>query len=154
MGVNVYQSVMAARRLLPALAERQGAFAIVSSAAGLMMQLGSVAYTTTKHASRALAEWLCVTYGDQGLHVACLCPQAVESKMTASGAGPAGGDGMISADAASESLFQALEQGHFLALPHPEVDKYMKRKAEDVDRWIRGMRRVQKQFLPLMQSRL
>lgn len=145
MGLHVYQAVHAARRLLPGLAQRGGCFAVTSSAAGLMTQVGSVAYTTTKHASRALAEWLSVSYGDAGLHVACLCPQAVHTKMTGGplGAGVAGGDGIVTAEVAATSLLEALEAGRFLALPHPEVAKYMLRKAEDVDRWIRGMRRVQ-----------
>lgn len=155
MGVNVYQSVYAARRLLPGLAHRNGCFAVVSSAAGLLSQMGSVAYTTTKHASRALAEWLSITYGDLGLHVACLCPQAVESKMTANGTGPAGLDGIVSADVAAECLFKALEAGRFLALPHPEVDKYVKRKAEDIDRWLIGMRRLQAKVLgPFLRSKM
>lgn len=155
MGVNVYQSVYAARRLLPDLAKRGGCFAVTSSAAGLMMQMGSIAYTTTKHASRALAEWLSVTYGGSGLHVACLCPQAVETKMTAMGAGVAGLDGMLSAGETAESLFKTLEDGKFLALPHAEVDTYMKRKANDIDRWLKGMRRSQEKVLgPLLKSKL
>jgi len=153
MGVNVYQSVYAARRLLPSLAERGGCFTVTSSAAGLMMQMGSIAYTTTKHASRALAEWLAVTYGDAGLRVACLCPQAVETKMTAGGTGVAGLDGLIGADVACESLFKAVESGQFLALPHPEVATYVKRKAEDIDRWMKGMRKVQAKVLePMLQA--
>lgn len=155
MGVNVYQSVYAARRLLPDLAARGGCFAITSSAAGLMMQMGSIAYTTTKHASRALAEWLAVTYGGAGLHVACLCPQAVETKMTAGGTGPAGLDGMKSADETAENLFKTLEAGRFLSLPHTEVDEYMKRKANDMERWLKGMRRAQEKVLgPLLKSKL
>lgn len=148
MAINVYQAVHAARRLLPDLAKRGGCFAVTSSAAGLMTQLGSIAYTTTKHAARALTEWLAITYGDAGLHVACLCPQAVESKMTAgSTGGPAGLDGIITAEAASECLLKTLEEGKFLALPHPQVDTYVKRKAGDVDRWLQGMRKQQAKLI-------
>mmetsp|Transcript_55354 Transcript_55354/g.159143 ORF Transcript_55354/g.159143 Transcript_55354/m.159143 type:complete len:276 (-) Transcript_55354:85-912(-) len=155
MAINVYQSVYAAKRLLPDLARRGSCFAVTSSAAGLLMQMGTVAYTVTKHAARSLAEWLAVTYGDAGLHVACLCPQAVASKMTAGGTGVAGLDGMIPAEAASESLMKALEAGTFLALPHPQVGDYVKRKAENIDRWLAGMRRSQAKVLaPMLKSQL
>jgi len=144
MAVNVYQSVWAANVLLPSLAKRGGCFATTSSAAGLMSQLMSPAYTTTKHAVRAFTEWLAITYGGAGLHVACLCPQAVRTAMTGNtDGGVAGGDGVVTADEASESLLKALEAGRFLALPHPKVAEYVKRKAMDVDRWLAGMKRWQ-----------
>jgi hypothetical protein len=46
-----------------------------------LTQLGSAPYTVTKHAAVALAEWLSITYGAQGLHVVCVCPQGVETAM-------------------------------------------------------------------------
>jgi len=33
----------------------------------------------------------------------------------------------------------------FLILPHPEVSEYFRRKADDYDRWLRGMRRLHAQ---------
>lgn len=164
MAVNVYQSYFASRRLMPELAQRGGCFAITSSAAGLMTQMGSMLYSTTKHASRAIAEWLSITYGGYGLHVACLCPQAVETKMTAAmaaehggaaAAGPAGLDGIHSAEFTAECLMKALEAGKFLALPHAEVEKYMKFKANDVDKWLGAMRKNMKQnFAPMLEPML
>ena len=38
----------------------------------------------------------------------------------------------------------ALEAGRFLALPHPEVAAYEQARAADHDRWIAGMRRLQR----------
>merc|ERR1712232_493119 len=111
MAIHVYQTVHAARRLLPDLARRRGCIAITSSAAGLLTMLGCAPYAASKHAARSLAEWLSITYGGAGLHVACLCPQAVETKMfpatsskTSQSANIAAIDGCISASAASESL--------------------------------------------------
>ena len=60
----------------PALSDRLTALARIT-------QIGSAPYSVTKHAALAFAEWLAITYGDQGLVVSALCPQAVESKMTA-----------------------------------------------------------------------
>jgi hypothetical protein len=35
-----------------------------------------------------------------------------------------------------------LEAERFLILPHPEVAEYVRRRATDHDRWLRGMRRL------------
>ena len=76
--INVQSHVYVARALLPRmLARGEGYLVITASAAGLLTQLGSAPYAVTKHAAVALAEWLSITYGDQGLRVSCLCPQAV-----------------------------------------------------------------------------
>jgi hypothetical protein len=40
-------------------------------------------------------------------------------------------------------VIDGLADERFLILPHPEVAEYVKRKAADRDRWIRGMRRLQ-----------
>jgi NAD(P)-dependent dehydrogenase (short-subunit alcohol dehydrogenase family) len=37
---------------------------------------------------------------------------------------------------------KGIEEEHFLILPHPEVAEYFRRKANDYDRWLRGMRRL------------
>jgi hypothetical protein len=40
-------------------------------------------------------------------------------------------------------VLAALEEERFPILPHPEVGDFVRRKADDHDRWIRGMRRYQ-----------
>ena len=117
-----------------------------SSAAGLLSQIGSVTYAVTKHAAVALAEWLSITYGDRGIKVSVLCPQAVRTAMTANGPGVAGVDGMIEPEAAVEAVVETLREERFLVLPHPEVAEYIKRKTSDYDRWLTGMRRLQQQY--------
>jgi hypothetical protein len=37
-----------------------------------------------------------------------------------------------------------LREERFLILPHPEVLTFFQRKASDYDRWLSGMRRLQK----------
>jgi short-subunit dehydrogenase len=124
----------------------EGYFLITASAAGFLSQVGSATYSVTKHAALSLAEWLLITHGEQGIGVSALCPQAVESKMTAQGGGVAGLDGMLSADAVAEDVIKAISAERFLVLPHPEVEQYFQKKANDYPRWIRGMQRLQQKF--------
>lgn len=121
-----------------------------ASAAGLLSQIGSAPYAVTKHAAVAFAEWLSITYGDRGLKVSVLCPQAVNTQMTAGteNGGVAGVDGMLEPEQVAETVIRGLEEERFLILPHPQVLEYAQRKTTDYDRWIRGMRRLMGRFLP------
>ena len=147
--VNVMAHVYAARILVPMMLERGGGYLLqTASAAGLLTQLGSAPYSVTKHAALALAEWLAITYGDQGLKVSVLAPQAVRTAMTAGvvDGGVAGVDGMLEPDAVAEAVVAGIDVESFLILPHPQVLEYFQRKASDYERWLRGMRRLQAQF--------
>lgn len=148
-GVNVMAHVHAAHALLPGMLERGGGYLLnTCSAAGLLSQIGSAPYAVTKHAAVAFAEWLSITYGDRGLKVSVLCPQAVRTNMTAGmeDGGVAGVDGMIEPEALAEVVVRELREEPFLILPHASVRTYYQRKGQDIDRWIRGMRRLQAQY--------
>ena len=72
MNVNVNAHRWAAKYLLAEWLERgEGYFLSTASAAGLLTQIGSAAYTVSKRAAVAFAEWLSITYGDRGLKVSC-----------------------------------------------------------------------------------
>ncbi len=149
IGVNVMAHVYAARILVPAMVDRGGGYLLqTASAAGLLTQLGSAPYSVTKHAALALAEWLAITYGDQGLKVSVLAPQAVRTAMTAGvvDGGVAGVDGMLEPEAVAEAVVAGIDAESFLILPHPEVLEYFRRKASDYERWLKGMRRLQARF--------
>jgi len=149
LDVNVMAHVYAARVLVPRMVERGGGYLLqTASAAGLLTQLGSAPYSVTKHAALALAEWLAITYGDRGIRVSVLCPQAVATPMTAgiAGGGVAGVDGMLEPDAVAEAVVAGLDAESFLILPHPQVLEYFRHKASDYERWLNGMRRLQSRF--------
>jgi NAD(P)-dependent dehydrogenase (short-subunit alcohol dehydrogenase family) len=149
LAVNVMAHVYAARILVPEMLERGGGYLLqTASAAGLLTQLGSAPYSVTKHAALALAEWLAITYGDQGLKVSVLAPQAVRTAMTAGvvDGGVAGVDGMLEPEAVAEAVVAGIDAESFLILPHPVVIEYFQRKASDYERWLNGMRRLQARF--------
>ncbi|MAV73531.1 MAG: short-chain dehydrogenase [Halieaceae bacterium MED-G27] len=147
--VHVMSHVYAARASLPAMIKRgSGHFLNTASAAGLLSQIGSAPYSVTKHAAVAFAESLAITHGDDGIKVSCLCPQAVDTAMTAGtdGGGVAGVDGMLSPEAVADAVVKGLAEESFLILPHPEVEEYRQNKARSYERWIGGMRKLRRLF--------
>jgi NAD(P)-dependent dehydrogenase (short-subunit alcohol dehydrogenase family) len=149
IAVNLLAHVYAARVLVPRMIARGGGYLLnTASAAGLLTQIGSAPYSVTKHGAVAFAEWLSITYGDQGLKVSVLCPQAVRTNMTAGTeeGGVAGVDGMLEPDDVAAAVVVGLDAERFLILPHPVVADYFRRKADDYDRWLRGMRRLQARY--------
>jgi NAD(P)-dependent dehydrogenase (short-subunit alcohol dehydrogenase family) len=150
---NVMGHVYAARAVLPGmLARHEGYLLQTVSAAGLITMLGSAPYSATKHAALGLAEWLSITYGDQGIKVSALCPLGVKTRMLERaefGGGTFLLEDAIEPDEVAEAVIQGLEAEHFLITPHPKVLEYMRRKTDDYDRWLKGMRRLQASMVPL-----
>lgn len=146
--INVMAHVWAARHLVPLMAARGGGYLVsTSSAAGLLSQIGSAPYAVTKHAAVGLAEWLAITHGDQGIKVSVLCPQAVRTAMTAGNPdGVASIDGMMEPDIVAEECVKAIRAEDFLILPHAEVLQYMRNKTGDYNRWIGGMRKLNRRY--------
>jgi len=147
--INVMSHVFAARAVLPHMLERgEGYLLNTASAAGLLSQIGSAPYAVTKHAAVGLAEWLSITYGDRGIKVSVLCPQAVRTAMTANtrNGGVAGVDGMLEPEQLVDTVISTLAEERFLVLPHAEVLTYIQRKTSDYDRWLAGMRKLQARF--------
>jgi NAD(P)-dependent dehydrogenase (short-subunit alcohol dehydrogenase family) len=150
--INLMAHVFAARAVLPQMLERGSGYLVnTASAAGLLSQIGAAPYAVTKHAAVAFAEWLSITYGDRGIKVSCLCPQGVRTRMIEAPESPAGiteflRESAVEPDYVAELVVQAIAAEQFLILPHPEVGEYIKRKAGDYDRWLRGMRKLQASF--------
>ncbi len=146
--INVMSHVWAARHVVPGMIERGGGYLLnTASAAGLLNQVGAAPYGVTKHAAVGFSEWLAMTYGDDGIGVSLLCPQAVHSEMTRGfESSVAALDGMLEPEIVARDCLQAIEQERFLVLPHPQVLDYMRAKTDDYDRWIGGMRKLNRRF--------
>jgi NAD(P)-dependent dehydrogenase (short-subunit alcohol dehydrogenase family) len=146
--INVMSHVWAARHMVPRMAARGGGYLLnTASAAGLLNQVGSAPYGVTKHAAVGLAEWIALSHGDEGIKVSVLCPQAVRSAMTAGLEDHVAAiDGLLEPGPVAEACVQAIRDETFLVLPHPEVLKYMRNKTADYDRWLGGMRKLNRQF--------
>ena len=148
--LNVMAHVRASRELLPGWLERgRGCFVVTASAAGLLTMLGAAPYSVTKHGAEAYAEWLAATYGHRGLAVHCICPQGVRTSMLAA-SGRAGDivlrEAAIEPEEVGEALWDGLADGRFLILPHPAVRDYYRMRADDTDRWLHGMNRMQQRI--------
>ncbi|GED98743.1 SDR family oxidoreductase [Gordonia crocea] len=152
--VNLLAHVRAAQALIPGWVERGGGYFVsTASAAGLLSQIGSATYSTTKHAVVGFAEWLSITYGDAGVGVSCVCPMGVDTALlrparpvddqealmlrTVESAGP-----VHTPESVAATVLDAVEQDRFLVLPHPEVLEMYRGKGADYGRWLGGMRRL------------
>lgn len=151
--INVMAHVYAARAVLPQmLARKEGYLVQTVSAAGLLSQIGSAPYSVTKHAAQSFAEWLAITYGDQGIRVSALCPQGVRTNMLLQaefGGGAFLMEGALEPDQVAAEVMKAIAEEKFLILPHPEVARYFQNRANDNERWLRGMRKLQAKIVPL-----
>jgi NAD(P)-dependent dehydrogenase (short-subunit alcohol dehydrogenase family) len=154
--VNTRAHVYAAKHLLPGWLERGSGYWLgTASAAGLLTQIGSAPYSLTKHAAVAFAEWMSITYGERGIGASCLCPMGVNTALFRGGAEDvadapmptqvvAAAGNVLEPDDVADVVIDALREERFLVLPHPEVLTFFQRKGSDYDRWLAGMRRLQR----------
>src|SRR5690606_17260290 len=130
---------------LPSMIKRGSGYLVqISSAAGLLTEIGSAPYSVTKHAVVSFAEWLSVHYQKQGIRVSCVCPAGVMTDfldlddpihqflhMSA-----------LTAEQVAASVLEGMREERFLILPHPEVDEFFAFKTKDYDRWLKNFARL------------
>jgi NAD(P)-dependent dehydrogenase (short-subunit alcohol dehydrogenase family) len=154
MRVNIEAHITAAQLLIPAWLERgEGLWVTTASAAGVLTQIGDAPYAVSKAAAVAFAEWLAVTYGDRGIEVHCLAPMGVNTNLLNAGLDAdsqsvnvvAAAGQILEPEDVAKDVMDAIEANRFMVLPHPEVAEFRRRKVDDTDRWLAGMRRLQGQ---------
>lgn len=151
--VNVMAHVHAANAVLPQMLERgEGWLLQTISAAGLLNQVNAAPYGVSKYAALGFAEWLSIAHGEAGIRVSCLCPQGVRTPMMQSSGGDVGRATFLSESAllpeeVADKALQGLQQGRFLILTDDETLTFWQRKAQDYERWLRGMRKLRVKVL-------
>ena len=153
--VNLMSHVFVARHVLPQMVDRKEGYLLGTvSAAGLLNHVFAAPYGVTKAAALSLFEWLAIAHGDDGIRVSCLCPQGVKTDMLAAER-RLGHDfltaGALEPEHVADVVVDGIRNERFLILPHPEVAEYFNRKAQDYDRWLRGMRRLRANLLAASQ---
>lgn len=145
--INVMAHVFAVRAVLPGMLERGSGYLIhTASMAGILTSHRNCTYATTKHAVVGLAEWLSITYHDKGVHTSLLAPLGVRTPMlgdtNSAFARNAAGPIREPAEVA-EMVAKAVEEERFLILTDEIAQTWMDFKANDLERWLKGMRRMQ-----------
>ena len=143
--LHVMAHLYAARAVLPAmLARGEGYLLNTASAAGLLAALGSGPYTVSKAAAVKLAEFLSITHGDEGIRVSvgCACRRRCGGSL-----GDGQTDGIIEPEQLARTVVETIREERFYVLPHPEVEEYVRRKGDNIDRWLHGMRRLRQRSL-------
>lgn len=147
--VNLMAHVYAARAVVPHMLEQGGGWLLqVSSAAGVLTEMGSAAYTVTKHAAVALAEWLSIRYRRQGIGVSCLCPAGVTTEFL---------DledpihqflhlSAVSPEHVADCVIDGLRAERFLIITHEQVAEFFSYRTEDYDRWLHNFSRMREKL--------
>src|SRR3954467_3247120 len=126
--VNLLAHVWMAQAVLPGMIERgNGTLIQTISSAALITGPSGMGYTLTKHGALGFAEWVALNYAHLGVHVTCLCPNAVNTGMLGrdqdaeeAASENAGGlplGDVVEPELCADMTIDALRNGRFLVLP-------------------------------------
>ena len=145
--VNLMAHVYAVRAVMPGMIERGSGYLLhTASMAGILISHGNLPYTVSKHAVVGLAEYLSITHHHQGIRVSLLAPLGVRTPMLGDTSKPfaATATGPIKEpEEVAEQVATAVEEERFLILTDEIAQTWMDGKANDLERWLKGMRRMQ-----------
>ncbi len=148
--VNVMAHVYAARHALPHMLSRgEGYLLSTASAAGLLTEVHSAPYAVSKHAALAFAEWLSVTYQEQGIRVSCLCPEGVWTPMIENALSLQ--QTAIQPEEVADMVVQALDEERFLITTHPTTLPAFQLRAQDHEGWLARMRAHRERALAMQE---
>ena len=147
ISINMVAHLAAAKAVVPEMAERGSGYLLQTlSSAALIGGPAPVGYTTSKFGALGMAEWLRLHYGDRGVRVSCLCPNAVYTGMQGRPKdldapaelpeGAAAMEMLLPEDVAIETVDAMEGPEPFLILPHPRVGESFARKAASYDEWL------------------
>jgi NAD(P)-dependent dehydrogenase (short-subunit alcohol dehydrogenase family) len=148
--VNVMAHVYATRAVLPGMLERGSGYMIhTASMAGILTSHGNLPYAVTKHAVVGFAEWMSVTYHDKGVHTSLLAPLGVRTPMLGdtnspfarNAAGP-----IREPEEVAVQVAEAVEAERFLILTDEIAQTWMNFKTNELEKWLRGMRKLQRKI--------
>lgn len=161
IGVNVLGLGYGISLFIPAMiaSGQNGAVLNTASVTGLICSPGtSAVYSASKHAVLAISETLAHELRAHGMHVAALCPGSVATNITeADRNAPAGiakgltsaepaereftrsfvGNG-ISAKSVADQAFDALAEGRFYVITHPEYREEIETRHRQIEAAVRG----------------
>jgi short-subunit dehydrogenase len=127
----------------------EGYFVQMASAAELLSQIGDAAFSASKHAAVGFAKSLSIPHADDGIKLSVICPQYVATPMLGYDAGEGIGQypGVISPEQVADTVLQGIDAEQFLILPHPDVEQFIQFKTSNYDRWLGGMRKLQRNIM-------
>lgn len=138
--LHVMAHVHAAREVLPAMLQRGDGYLLqTASVVALATQPDKAAYSVTKHAALALAEWLASSYRARGIKVSCFCPGAMLTPMLLSNDFPMDHPVLKTAatpEQVADRLVAAIDAERFLILDSGLGLDSLAAKASDYEQWI------------------
>lgn len=152
--VNVMSNVYVARILLPGMLERgRGHLVCTASSNALTTNPIDMGYAATKAAQLAVAEWLAMTYGDDGISVTCFCPKGMLTPMLLNAAehdpyAKSALTGAVTPEEAARIMLDAVEADRFMAITYLPVGEEFRLKAEDYEAWVEHARRLHREYAP------
>jgi 3-oxoacyl-[acyl-carrier protein] reductase len=151
LATNLTGVFLCCRAVLPLMRERDdGAILAIASGAGKQGYANLAAYAASKFGLIGFMQSLAAEVGEDGIKVSTVVPGSIltdfagrpaAEKRAAMARDP--GKKYLEPEDVAEAVIQGLAEERFLILPHPEVADYFRRKADDYDRWLSGMRRLQ-----------